>query len=179
MIDWKDFPFVTPEENRREAFRLSQSFRSLAALEEEAMAHSARIHWLLQKYIVAKRNLDLSKLSLDELRQRFEEICLVQDETQFQDEEQGAEQYGACYTALQSVSNELKRRGAEARRALCDLFTHPAAHVRLQAALFSYGAAPMEARCCLEQLRNAKTLHDSFAAGMALRSIEDGTWTPD
>ena len=175
MIDWKDFPFVTPEENRREAFRLSQSFRSLAALEEEARAQSERMERLIHKYIIARKNLDPEAMTLDELLERFEEICLVQNEAQLQGDETGIEQYNLCYDALQPVGKELKRRGLEARRALRRLYNHPVHHVRLQAALFSYGAAPIEARRCLEEIQRANLPHVSLAAGMALFAIDDGT----
>jgi hypothetical protein len=175
MIDWKDFPFVTPEDNRREAFRISLSFRSEAALQEEARAQSARMERLMQKYIIARKNLEPESMRLDELLERFEEICLVQNEAQLQGDDQGIEHYNLCYRALEPVDEELKRRGLEARRALCRLYNHPVHHVRLQAALFSYGAAPLEARRCLEEIRRANLPHVSLAAGMTLSSIDAGT----
>ena len=52
-------------------------------------------------------------MSADELLERFEEICLVQDEILNDYVEEVPRKYNECQTALRAVHEELKARGVE------------------------------------------------------------------
>jgi hypothetical protein len=174
MINTVDFPKLTPTQRIAEGRRVLQ-LPSLAALEEEAQKNIDRVNYLFQKYIIAKKDINVLRLSLDQLLERFEEICLVEDETLFVPQEEGIPMYNACFAALCAVSDELKARGENARRTLTRFYTHDNYQVRLQAAIYSYRVAPEPARRCLEAIRDQKYLHQALDAGMTLRGIDDGT----
>lgn len=175
MIDKEDFPVRTPQDHLDELRRIGQKCKDWASFEEEGRKIGERIKWLFHKYIVARKNLDLKVMSLDALLERFEEICLVEDETHYDTGKGGIEKYNACQDALWAVHEELIARGPDARRALMRFYNHFNHQVRLKAATLSYRVAPGPARRCLEALQNQKSLYQALDAGMTLRAIDNGT----
>jgi len=175
MIDREDFPQMTPREHFAEFKRLFQACNNIADVEEEERKIGERIDFLFKKYILARKNVSLKVMSLDELLERFEEICLVQGEVAIDYEEEAIKEINECYDALQAVHEELKARGVEARRGLMRFYDHYNPQVRLKAATLSYRVAPEPARRCLEALRDTKLLGQCLDAGMTLRGIDDGT----
>jgi hypothetical protein len=175
MINREDFPQMTPRQHFAEFKRMLQACRNIADVEEEDRKIGERIDYLFKKYILDRKNVSLTAMSVDELLERFEEICLVEDEVTNDYEEEAPKKYNECYDALQAVHEELKARGVEARRGLMRFYDHYNPQVRLKAATLSYRVAPEPARRCLEALRDTKLLGQRLAAGMTLRGIDDGT----
>jgi hypothetical protein len=171
MIDPEDFAKVLPE-LRFEGLTRS---KAQAAIQERRRKIAERTDRLFQKYITARKNLDLKTMSLDALIGRFEEICLVRDQIKTYFEEEDVKRCHQCQSALWAVHLELKRRGPDARRALVRLYGHDNPQVRLKAAILSYPVAPEEARRCLEAIASFTSLRQAGEAGSTLREIDDGT----
>lgn len=180
MIDKRDFPNRTPQDRLKELRRIGRTCTDWSSFEEQGRELGERIDRLFHKYIVARKDLNLRAMTLEELLERFEEICLVEDETYSQPDEEGANKYNECEDSLWAVHAELKLRGLDARRALLRLYSNPNHQVQLQAALFSYSFAPELARRLLENLRDAKLADASLKAASELRDIDAGVFVePD
>ncbi|MDR3518022.1 MAG: DUF2019 domain-containing protein [Azospirillaceae bacterium] len=115
---------------------------------------------------------DLTTWTLDELVGRFEEICIAQDQAIFDDK---TAKFNRLYAKMDEVSEELCRRGPEARRALMRLYGHSNMQLRVQAAKSSYGAAPVEARACLQRVVDSRFMPQALHAGMSIAALDDGT----
>lgn len=180
MIDENDFPNRTPQGRLKEMRRIGQKCTDWTNFEQQAQEERDRINRLFKTYIVAKKALNLKTLTLEELLERFEEICLVEDETYAQLFGGGAKKYNECETYLLAVYVEIKLRGLDACRALMRLYANPNCQVQYQAAIFTYGIAPELARGLLEKLRDAKLADVSLKAASELRDIDAGLFVaPD
>jgi hypothetical protein len=171
MIDREDFPILTPEQHLARAKRLMQ-LPSLAALEEEWRKGKERIEYLFEKYIRSRAAINLRAMSLDELMERFEEICLVEYEAGFDLSDEGTLKINECRSSLWAVNAELKARGRDARLKLTQFFNHYSHEVRLMAAELSYEVAPAPARRCLEELTKMQLPDISLEAGMFLSETD-------
>ena len=179
MIDREDFPIRTPQQYMADSKRFLGSGDS-SATPDEKKVESERIDRLFQKYIVAKENIDLKAMSLDEVLERFEAISLVEDEVAFEpDLKEDIGKDMACHHALEAVSNELMARGVEARRAVLKLYDHYNEQVRLNAAIASFAVAPEAARRVMEDLRSSVVAGVFFVTTMMLDDLNSGKWVPD
>jgi hypothetical protein len=115
---------------------------------------------------------DLTKLTVEQLVNRFTEIGVAEDVARDNDD---LAAYKRLYFKISAIGDELKARGHEARLALTKLYTHSNLQVRLHAAQFSYGAAPEAARKCLQVIRDSKIPPQYLDAGMSLRALDNGT----
>lgn len=120
--------------------------------------------------------LKLDKMSTDELVERFAEISTSQDDATFHDQ---YSKYNRLYGQMQAVDDELRRRGRDARLALCSLYRHSNLQVRLQAATWTLAVAPTEARQMLENIYRSKLYPQAAEAGMLLAALDDGTFEPE
>jgi hypothetical protein len=122
------------------------------------------------------KSSNLTLLTTDQLIDLFEKIALLQDEALIDDDHK---QYNKLYGMMDTVDNELKQRGQEARRALLRLFAHSNIQVRLKAATRTLAVAPAEAREILESI--AASAHYPYAghAGMLIAGLDDGTFKPN
>ena len=114
--------------------------------------------------------IEYSAATVDDLLKAFERSCLIQDETLLDDD---IKKYNEEYWNLVAIKDELKRRGAEARRSLLQLFSHENAQVRLQAATFVYPVARAEAKACLAAIKAMNVPDQSLDAGMTLWSLSE------
>ena len=119
------------------------------------------------------KRIDLRTMSVDQLVERFTEICLAQDDALHNER---PAQYNRLYDRTIEVTDELRARGPEARLALVNLFDHPNAQVRLRAAAQSLAVVPERARRVLEVMQQAKEFPQAGSAGMILWSLDDGTF---
>ena len=117
------------------------------------------------------KSVDLSKLSVDRLLERFIELGLAEDAARDQD---NLKLYNRLYAEVEAVDKELRSRGREARLILTRLYDHPNIQVRLQAAQFSYGVAPEAARRCLQAIADSKIPPQYLDAGMSLGLLDEG-----
>jgi hypothetical protein len=115
---------------------------------------------------------DLTTATIDQLLERFVSMCLAQDKA-LDDDDIAA--YNRLYQHTRAISDELKRRGPEARLSLTKLYTHPNPQVRYKAATGSYGVAPEAARAILQAIKDSKLPPQYLDAGMTLAALDDGT----
>jgi hypothetical protein len=71
------------------------------------------------------------------------------------------------------------RRGLAARLALLRLFDHQNMQVRLQAAKWSLGVAPEEAKEVIESISESNWFSQAGEAGMTLSNLDSGFFKPD
>lgn len=122
------------------------------------------------------RRIDLTKLNVDELVDRFAEIGVAQDDALW------ASQYAKfnrLYALMDDVDHELRERGLDARLALVRLYEHRNIQVRLKAAKRTLGVAPIEARKLIEDISKSGFYPQAGDAGMTLRALDEGVFKPD
>lgn len=117
-------------------------------------------------------NPKLQPITVDQLVEQFAENGLAQSKAVLKG---NLKQYNKLYKKMDEIDIQLRERGIEARRALRGLYNHPNPHVRVQAAKFSYGAAPAEARKVLENVRDFAPHPFSGDAGMSISALDNGT----
>lgn len=74
------------------------------------------------------------------------------------------------------MADELRKRGPDARFALTRLYDHPCMQVRLKAARYTLGVAPLPARQILEKIANFGHMPQAAEARATLRHIDEGTF---
>lgn len=118
----------------------------------------------------------LEKLTVDQLVERFAEIGIAQDQALLYDE---IGKFNRLFDQMHAVDIELRARGSAARLALLRLFDHPNMQVRLEAAKWSLGVAPVPARKVIEEVKNSHSFPQAMDAVMTLRNLEAGVFKPD
>ena len=118
---------------------------------------------------------DLGSLSVEALVDRFAGLCIDQDEAERADKRL---RFNALFREMDSVDKELRARGRTARLRLLRLFDHSNLQVRLQAAKWSLGVAPNEARAVIEAVAVTSRFPQCLEAGMTLRSLDNGLFVP-
>ncbi len=113
--------------------------------------------------------------TVNELVDRFKEIGLAQDEALLHDE---ISKFNRLYDEKVAITEELKVRPGDQRRALLSLYTHANAQVRLNAAKATLAVAPLEARLALQKLANSHEYPQSGDAGMSLVNLDRGIFKP-
>ncbi len=111
-----------------------------------------------------------------ELVERFAELGIAQDGALFH------EKYGKfnrLFDKMKAIGEELRLRGRDARLLLQTLYNHPNLQVRLQAAKWTLGVAPVEARRIIQQIYDLKLYPQAGDAGMCLSNLDDGTFKPE
>jgi hypothetical protein len=73
------------------------------------------------------KNIDLDKLTIAQLVERFAALGIEEDKAVFDDDNA---KYKRLYWQMDAVEQELKRRPGDQRRALLPLFDHPNLWVR-------------------------------------------------
>ena len=117
----------------------------------------------------------LNEMTVADLVVRFEDIALKQDEAVLNWD---TRRYNKLFREMETVDQELRARGVEARLALTDLHNHPNPEVRLQAAIYTLGVAPVEARRILDEIRDGE-LPYALDAGMIVSGLDNGSYVPD
>lgn len=115
-------------------------------------------------------------MTIDQLVDRFADIGIAQDEALLYDEQN---KFRRLYSQMDEGDKELRARGLEARRALARLFDHANMQVKLQAAKWSLGVVPKEARRVIESISESNWFPQAGDAGMTLDFLDDGTFKPD
>ena len=122
------------------------------------------------------KQLELSKMSVDELVDRFAEIGVAQDKALEQDNNRG---YRKLYAQMEAVDQELRSRGREPRLALMRLYDYPNMQVRLQAATYTLGVAPEPARRLIQAIADSGWPPQALYAGMRIFNLDSGVFKPD
>jgi hypothetical protein len=118
----------------------------------------------------------LESMTIDELVDRFADIGIAEDEALLDDE---VGKFNHLFDQMDAVDRELRARGEKARVALVRLFDHPNMQVRLEAAKWTLGVAPVEARQVIQMISDWKLQPYALDAGMTLRNLDSGVFKPD
>ena len=121
------------------------------------------------------KRTDLSKVAAADLVELFARIGLAQDEALLAGE---IARFNRLYDRMAAVSDEMKRRDGDQRRALQSLYSSDNMQVRLKAAIHTLAVAPVEARKQLEAIAASKWFPQAGDAGMTLLALDDGTYRP-
>jgi len=120
--------------------------------------------------------MNLANLSVDDLISRFEKICLEQFEASMQF---NSSRYNRAFDAMMAVSNELRGRPGDQRRALTTLYDHPNEQVRLKAAIHTLALFPEDGRAVMQKLIEDRIYPQAGDAGMLLDSLDEGRYVPE
>jgi len=114
-------------------------------------------------------------MSVDELVNRFIEICLAQDKALIANE---IAKFNRHYDRMVEVRDELKSRPGDQRSSLLKLFDHPNMQVQLVAAKSTLAVAPEAARRKLEEIAGSGWFPQAGDAGMSIRNLDHGVFKP-
>lgn len=118
---------------------------------------------------------NLSLMSIEQLVGRFGAIGVEQ----YQAELEGKiGSYNRLYDEMATLSEELRSRPGDQRRALAQLFLHDNSQVRLKAAIHALALMPDEAKRILQMISDRHEQPQADARGM-LRAMAGGTYVPD
>ncbi|MGB6535054.1 MAG: DUF2019 domain-containing protein [Xanthobacteraceae bacterium] len=118
---------------------------------------------------------NLVDLTTEELINRFAVIGVEQDQALLYDE---IAKFNRLYDKKEAITNELKRRPDDQRRALLALFDHPNMQTRLNAAKSTLAVAPQAARQMLQSIADSKWYPQAGDAGMCLVNLDRGIFVP-
>lgn len=119
---------------------------------------------------------ELSKMSVDELVERFAAIGVAQYTALDLDDRRG---YRKLYAQMDAVDQELRSRGRDARLALLRLYDYPNMQVRLKAAKRTLGVAPEPARRLIQAIADSGWPPQALDAGMTIFNLDNGVFKPD
>lgn len=122
------------------------------------------------------KNIDLDKLTIAQLVERFAALGIEEDKAVFDDDNA---KYKRLYWQMDAVEQELKRRPGDQRRALLSLFDHPNLWVRLMAAKRTLAVAPEAARKMLQAIEAWGRQPYAGDAGMCLVNLDRGIFVPE
>jgi hypothetical protein len=106
---------------------------------------------------------------------RFAEIGVTQDEPLLESQ---IAKFSRLFDAKIAITEELRSRDGDQRRALTALFRHPNMQVRLNAAKATPAGAPQKARDVLEQIAASNHYPQCGDAGMSLWNLDRGVFKP-
>ena len=121
------------------------------------------------------RRINLARLSIDDLIQRYVQIGLEQYEALL---DLDTRRFNRLFDRMIEVEQELGVRGRDARLQLLTLYEHPNAQVRLNAFKETLAVAPKQARKALEELADSVEYPQAGDAGMCLWALDEGIFKP-
>lgn len=121
------------------------------------------------------KRISLDKMTTSELVARFAQIAVAQDEALLGGE---IAKFNQLFGVMEEVSNELKSREGDQRRALMSLYQSPNMQVRLKAAKHTLAVSPAEARMQIQEIAESQWFPQAGDAGMCLALLDDGTFKP-
>jgi HEAT repeat protein len=121
------------------------------------------------------KRLELQKLTIDELVERFAALGLEQDEALLDND---TRKFNRVFAKVEKVEEELKSRTPDQRRALLSLYDHENDQVRLNAANATLAVSPKDARALLEAIAESGVFPQRGDAGMALWALDEGISEP-
>ena len=113
--------------------------------------------------------------SIEQLVALYADIGIAQYEADLYED---VSTFNELYSQKVAVTEELKSRFGDQRRALMQLYSHPNIQVRLNAASATLAVAPNEARKVLEEIRQSGWQPQALDAGMLLWNLDRGVFKP-
>lgn len=117
----------------------------------------------------------LADMTTQDLVERFAKIGRAQDQALLGGQ---ISKFNRLFDQMSEVSNELKSRPGDERRALTALYDYPNMQVRLKAAKHTLAVTPLEARSQLEAIAESKWFPQAGDAGMSLSNLDSGFYKP-
>ncbi|MDX6804609.1 DUF2019 domain-containing protein [Terrihabitans rhizophilus] len=114
-------------------------------------------------------------MTTPDLVDQFEAYSLEQDQAWLYDEQR---KINRIFDVLRTISDELKSRPGDERRALAQLYDHPNMQVRLNAVKSSLAVEPVEGRRQLQLIAESGDYPAAGEAGMSIRNLEEGIFVP-
>jgi Domain of unknown function (DUF2019) len=121
------------------------------------------------------KRVQLGSMTIADLVERFAQIGVTQDQALLGGE---IAKFNRLFDQMGAVSNELKSREGDQRRALMVLYNYPNIQVRLKAAKHTLAVAPVEARKQLEAIADTHWMPQAGDAGMSLSFLDRGVFKP-
>jgi len=121
------------------------------------------------------KKVRLQQLAVAELVKRFTELALQQDEAVLAFDVKETNQ---LFSKLKEITDELKSRPGDQRRALLPLLAHPNQQVQVRAAKATLAIAPVAARQVLETIAELPYSPQKLDAGMCLWALDEGIFKP-
>ncbi|MGO9008086.1 MAG: DUF2019 domain-containing protein [Beijerinckiaceae bacterium] len=118
----------------------------------------------------------LEILSTTDLVDKFAAACVAQDRALLSEK---IGNFKKAYWQMIAADDELRKRGREARLALCRLYDHPNMQVRLQAATLTLAIAPVAARQVIDAIAKSGRMPQAADARGTLRELDNGIFKPD
>lgn len=123
----------------------------------------------------AVKQVNLEKLSVEELFERYVEIGLAEENAILYDDIPG---YNQLFRKEQAVVDELESRPGDQRKILLRLYGHENLWVRMNAAKDTLALAPEDGRRVLQQIVDSKKQPYAGNAGMTLWTLDEGIFKP-
>jgi hypothetical protein len=117
----------------------------------------------------------LKDLDDSQLVQLFEEVCLAQDRALRNED---TRKYNDLFEQLIDLSDELRRRPGDQRRALTSLYGHHNSQVRVKAAIHTLATNRREARLVLQMISDRNEYPQAVDARSTMRGLDDGSYAP-
>jgi hypothetical protein len=121
------------------------------------------------------KQIELSDMTTTDLVERFAQIGVAQGKALLRGEHA---KFNRLFGQMADISNELKQRDGDQRRALMALYNYQNMQVRLKAAIHTLAVAPVEARQMLQTIADSNWMPQAGDAGMSLSSLERGIFKP-
>lgn len=121
------------------------------------------------------KRIELADMSTNDLVQRFAEIGVAQGQALLRGEHA---KFNRLFRQMSAVSDELKSRDGDQRRALMVLYHYQDMQVRLKAAKHTLAVAPVEARRMLQTIADSNRMPQAGDAGMSLWNLDRGVYKP-
>jgi hypothetical protein len=118
---------------------------------------------------------NLTRTSTPQLVDYFAKVVVGQDEALLGGQRA---RFNRLFDEMMAISNELKGREGDQRRALMALYDYPNMQVRVQAAKLTLAVAPVEARQQLEAIAATHWFPQAGDAGMSLSNLDRGIFKP-
>jgi hypothetical protein len=121
------------------------------------------------------KKLALETATVDQLVERFVQICLDQDRALLREDIQ---EVNRLFAELKAVERALKERPNDQRRVLIALYEHNNMQVRVKAAKATLAIVPDAAHDALEAIRASNWQPQALEAGMSIRNLKEGIYKP-
>jgi hypothetical protein len=121
------------------------------------------------------KRVQLTDMTVADLVERFAQIGVAQDQALLSGD---IGKFNRLFDRMGDVSNELKSRQGDQRRALMVLYNYPNMQVRLKAAKHTLAVAPVEARRQIETIAASNWMPQAGDAGMSLWNLDRGVYKP-
>ena len=119
--------------------------------------------------------IELADMNTNDLVELFAQIGVAQGQALQRAEHA---KFNRLFRQMSAVSDALKSRDGDQRRALMALYDYQDMQVRLKAAKHTLAVAPVEARRLLQTIADSNWMPQAGEAGMSLWNLDRGVYKP-